>query len=137
MFARIWGSTERATSVGLLALRVGAGLMFALAHGLPKVSDLPGFVEKVGKLMPWPALFGPAAALSELVGGVLVALGLFTRPAAFFALVTMLVAALHVHAADPFARKELALVYAVVFLTLLVSGSGRYGVDAWLARRRR
>jgi len=47
----------------------------------------------------------------------------------------MLVAALVVHAPDPFMRKELPLLYAAVFLVLVISGPGRYSVDNWIFRK--
>lgn len=112
-------------------LRVGFGLSMAFAHGLAKVGNLSGFTQNVAKMgIPLPALFGPAAALSEFVGGLLLAIGLFTRPAALCLLITMLVAALWVHADDPFQKKELALAFALVALFFLLYGPGRKSVDA-------
>ena len=56
-------------------------------------------------------------------------------PAALTTLITMLVAGLVQHAADPWAKKELALLYAVAFATLLFTGPGAWSVDARLRRR--
>lgn len=49
---------------------------------------------------------------------------------------TILVAVGIVHWADPFGKKEFALLYMVPFLTLILTGGGRYSIDGWLARRR-
>jgi putative oxidoreductase len=49
----------------------------------------------------------------------------------------MLAAAFLRHAADPFARKELALLYGFVALMFLLIGSGRYGIDALLRYRKK
>jgi len=125
-----------AVDLALLALRLWVGLVMPAAHGLGKARDLAGFTAKVAERgIPLPGLLGPAAAMSELAGGILIALGLGTRIAALFLLVTMLVAGFHIHAADPFGKKELAFTYAVASLVLLLSGSGRYGLDGVLLRR--
>ncbi|MDX2053565.1 MAG: DoxX family protein [Polyangiaceae bacterium] len=123
--------------LGLLTIRLWFGLALAFGHGLSKVLDVGGFAAGVGRRgIPLPEILGPAAAASELLGGLLLAIGLFARPSAFFVVVTMLVAALFVHAGDPFAKKELALCYAMAALALLLSGAGRFSVDAWWSNKR-
>jgi putative oxidoreductase len=79
----------------------------------------------------------PIAMLSEFVGGILVAIGLATRPAALFVTATMLGAAFVAHSGDPFSKKESALAYALVALVVLVAGPGRYSVDARLEKKGR
>lgn len=69
-------------------------------------------------------------------GGLLIALGLATRPAAFLVLVTMGVAAFIRHAADPFRVKELALAYWTIAGALILTGGGPWSLDALLCRRR-
>jgi putative oxidoreductase len=134
---RLSQSSPRALDLGLLVVRLAFGLTLAFGHGLGKVAALGEFTGKIASRgMPLPWLLGPAAALSEFVGGILIAIGLLTRPSAFFALVTMSVAAFHVHAADPFAKKELALLYGAAFLAVLIAGPGRFSLDArFLAKR--
>jgi putative oxidoreductase len=117
-------------------IRAWFGLLLAFGHGLAKFDDLAGFSSKVAeKGIPLASVLGPAAALSELVGGILLALGLFSRLAALFVCGTMLVAAFVVHAADPFAKKEFALAYAVAALAVLIAGPGKYSLDARLFGR--
>jgi putative oxidoreductase len=131
-------SSPRTFDWGIAVLRLGFGLILALNHGLGKMMALGKFVEGVAAGgMPIPWVLGPAAALSEFLGGLLVAVGLFARPAALFVATTMLVAVLHVHAADPFAKKELALTYAIAALAVLVAGPGKLSIDGlWLAKKR-
>lgn len=122
---------------GLLILRVFAGFSMAFAHGLGKlpVSDkFIGGVENLG--LPAPTFFAWAAALSEFLGGILVALGLITRPSAFFLTITMLVAAFGTHLADPFGRKEKALLFAVAFLFVFLQGGGKYSLDNLLFKKK-
>lgn len=129
-------STTAADAV-LAALRVFTGLAMAFGHGLRKVPPKPGFIERTADMgFPAPEAFAWAAGLAELVGGILLAIGLFTRPSAFFIVVTMLVAAFLRHGADPFSEKELALLYGFAAAYFMVRGSGRYGLDAWLSTGR-
>lgn len=122
--------------LALVPLRVYAGLALALAHGLGKLPVSEQFVSGVAELgFPAPLFFAWAAALAEFAGGLLLAAGLLTRPAAFFILCTMLTAAFRAHAADPFQVKEMALLYAAVALLFLLRGAGRYSLDALFRRR--
>ncbi len=131
------GGGSRLADAGLLLLRVFAGLTLALTHGWSKVTDPAGIIAGAGKLgFPAPTLSGWAAALSEFLGGILLALGLLTRPAAFFIAFTMFVAAALVHARDPFAMKEMALLYFCIALCFMLTGAGRYGLDTLIHRRR-
>ena len=122
-----------AANLGLLLLRVFAGGTMAIAHGWGKVPPSEGLVQAVaGMGFPVPIVWAWAAALAELVGGALVALGLATRPAAWTVAITMGVAGLIQHAGDSFTTKELALVYGVVFVALALLGPGRLSLDATL-----
>jgi len=131
------GGEPGASDLASLVLRMFTGLALALAHGMGKVPPSERFVNGVGELgFPVPLLFAWAAALAEFAGGLLLAAGLFTRPAALMILMTMLVAAFRRHAADPFADKEKALLFAAVAFFFLIAGGGRLALDAWRGRRR-
>jgi putative oxidoreductase len=138
VYAILFGGSASTSWMGetaLGALRIFSGLALALAHGwgkLPVSADFVQFVARMG--FPLPVLFAWSAALSEFVGGLLLAAGLCTRPAAFFVAVTMSVAAFIVHADDPFVRKEPALLFLMVALTFLFYGAGRVSVDALIRR---
>ena len=125
-------------SPALLALRLWVGLNFAFAHGLGKIRDPQAFLDSAGlQRFPMHEVLGWFAMLSEFAGGLLIAVGLFTRTAAGAIALTMLGAAFVVHAADPWGRKEFALTYAVACLVLIVMGAGHFSLDRWLAARRR
>jgi putative oxidoreductase len=125
-----------ATDAGLLILRVYAGLALALAHGYGKLPPSPRFIEGVGALgFPLPLVFAWAAALAEFAGGILLALGLATRPAALFIAITMATAGFLAHASDPFNVKEKPLLFLAVAVLFLLAGAGRYSIDALLRKR--
>ena len=121
--------------LGLLVLRAWFGGAMAFAHGLPKLQKLlAGKFEFADPLGLGAGISLGLAVFGEFVCGLLVAAGLFARPAALPAAFTMVVAAFVTHGADPFAKKELALLYLVAFVVVALAGPGRYSLDA--ARRR-
>jgi putative oxidoreductase len=129
-------SSPAAVDLGLLVIRLAFGLSLAIAHGKGKVPPSERFIEGAAKLgFPAPEFFAWAAALGEFGGGILIAVGLFTRPAAFLVLCTMATAFFLRHGADPYEDKEMAMLYGVFGLAMLIAGAGRYSLDAWLANR--
>ena len=71
-------STTSLQSLGLLAIRVALGVVF-LAHGADKLGDLSGTEEMFGGIgIPAPALMAPLAAFTEVIGGLLLIVGLLT-----------------------------------------------------------
>jgi putative oxidoreductase len=117
-------------------LRLVSGFLLSL-HGLAKFGVLGKRVAPVGSQL-W------VGAWIELVAGLLVMLGLWTRPAAFIASGTMAVAYVQFHWKLQLGKAilptqnggELALVYALVFLYIACYGAGGASLDQWRARRR-
>lgn len=120
-------------------LRIALGVIF-IAHGAQKVFGAfggRGFNAFIGSPAPlglWPSWFWmSAAALGELIGGVLVFIGLFTRVGAGTIAITMLVAIFGVHSKAFFLNQggmEFALANLAMALTLLLLGGGQLSVDA-------
>lgn len=114
----------------LVILRVFVGLTMAFAHGLGKVPPPDMLVQGLTSMgFPAPLFFAWCAALAEFAGGLLIAVGLLTRPAAAALAFTMGVAGFVAHAADPFQMKELSLMYLVVSVFFLLNGAGKYSLD--------
>ena len=118
-----------------LVLRIVAGV-FILSHGFGKVNAFPELFFS----FPDPLGIGSGLSLSlavfaEFICALFFIVGLFTRFAALNLLITMLVAGLIFHALDPFAKKELALLYAVVFFYFTVVGGNTYSLDYWIRKR--
>ena len=120
----------------LSILRIMTGLLF-LEHGMQKFLSFPA-----GKMagFGWTFAGPPAwAGIIELVCGLLIALGLFTRSAAFLASGTMAVAYFYQHAPQDFFpvnnMGDAAILYCFVFLYLVFAGPGPFSVDAKIDRR--
>jgi putative oxidoreductase len=148
------GTRDATASLGLLVLRLSAGLMMFIGHGLPKIRAFGVLKEKfyVPDFFPLSLMSSQVSLLAtitaEAVAALLIVLGLATRPSAFVLGFTMVVAAFGVHQSAPWfikppdvlVAKELALMYLVPMLALIVAGSGLYSVDARVrtdTRRRR
>lgn len=122
---------EIVTSTGLLLLRVGIGSLM-LVHGVAKIQ---GFGELAGEF-PDPIGLGSRLSLLLAMGAevgcsVLLIAGAGTRFAAIPLVFTMLVALFVVHAEDPWNVKELAATYLLVYVSLLLTGPGRFSLDHW------
>ena len=115
----------RFAGIAYALLRVVAGLLFA-QHGAQKLLGVLG-----GKQPPVGSLFWFGGAI-ELVGGLLIAIGLFASWAAFLASGEMAAAYFMVHAKDSFwpivNKGELAVLYCFVFLLIASRGGGGYSV---------
>ncbi len=125
-------------SIGILWLRILAGAGIAY-HGYGKVfgGQVQMMVEGVGKMgFPAPEFFAWAAALSELVGGIALVIGLGTRFAALFVFITMTVAAFMAHGSDPLKVKELALAYWCVSGGLVALGGGLFSMDFLFGKKK-
>jgi putative oxidoreductase len=143
--------------LGLLVLRIVAGITLA-AHGYPKLFGGPGkqppkllatamgpnypaaversgpgfavALEKMG--VPSPKAAATASGLAELAGGLALAAGVFTRPAAFVVAVNMGVASYKAHWKNGFYGQggfEFPLLLGTVALTLGLTGPGRLSID--------
>ncbi len=120
------GSTQN--DLGLLILRLTAGGLM-LSHGYPKLISWSSNADS----FPDPLGIGSTLSLAGTVGAeffcaLLILLGIGTRLASIPAFFTMLVAAFIVHGPDPFQKKELALIYAGMYLTLFFLGGGSYSM---------
>lgn len=119
--------------LALLPLRIFAGLTMAIGHGFKKFPPPAPFVEGVTSMgFAVPEIFAWAAVAAEAGGGLLLAVGLLTRPAALMIAITMATAAFLAHGADPFAKKELALLFFFISMVYILTGSGRTGLDRFL-----
>lgn len=116
-------------NLGLLLLRLGMGGLM-LTHGIPKLMQLIDGNFEFGD----PIGIGSMATLilaviAEAICPILVIIGLRARIASVLTIITMAVAAFVIHAADPIAMKEKALLYLIGFLVIAICGPGKLSID--------
>lgn len=126
---------DRHRELGILILRVGIGLMFVF-HGWPKISGGVETWVKLGMAMKFmgigfaPAFWGFMSAATEFFGGILIAVGLLTRPVAMVLTFNMLVAViLKFSTGAGLSGASQAIEVGIVFLSLILIGPGKYSID--------
>ena len=143
LYSRVASALSSLQSVMLLAVRLYWGFQFAQTgwgklHNLAKIT---GFFASLN--IPFPSINAPFVAALEFVGGVLLMLGLFSRPIALLLACNMFVAywtadreALSAVFSDP-GKFYAADPYTFLFASLmvLIFGSGLFAVDTLLAKR--
>ncbi len=127
----------RSADCALLLLRLWFGLSMALLHGWSKLTGFGEMSQKFGD----PLGFGLSGSVSlslaifgELVCGILIAIGAFTRFAAIGLIITMFVAfwIAHGHKLTGPGSGEMAFLYLGAALAIFIGGAGKYSVDAKL-----
>ena len=113
-------------SISLLMLSHGFGKLMNFSHIAPNFFD---FLSLGG------AISLALVVLAEFFGSLCVLFGFLTRWASLSIVFTMLVAAFVAHGSDPFKKKELAVLYALVFCLPLLVGGGKYSLDSYLKKK--
>jgi putative oxidoreductase len=135
---RDWGLPGRWSPILLSVLRMVAGLLF-LEHGSQKLLHFPPPPPQLASIAPFSLLW--VGGILELFGGVLILIGLFTRPVAFLLAGEMAAAYWMFHAPQgPFPALNMgdaAILFCFVFLYLSAAGPGPWSLDSALLRRRR
>ncbi len=121
---------DNTTNLGLALLRIVPSAFLIANHGFGKLMKLVNgnteFADPFG-IGSAPTLF--LAVIAEVLCPLLIIIGFKTRWNAIPPAITMFVAAFVFHGADPFGRKELPLLFLVVFATIFLVGPGRFSVD--------
>ncbi len=130
------GDYPNNVSTALFILRVVIGI-FMLTHGWRKMETLFSgepiqFADPIGLGTTFSLAL---AVFAEVLCSILLIIGLGTRLAAIPLLITMLVAAFIVHANDGFGKQEFTLLYAVIYLTIAMIGSGKYSLDYLISKK--
>lgn len=119
-------------------LRVVAGLAL-VTHGFPKIMNPlgpVGLVESIG-IFPGPAAFWAVLlSMTEFFGGILVTIGLLTRPAAFGGMIVLLVT-VYFHwilKAEGYAGAEKSILWATIMFYFVIRGANSHSVDARLGK---
>lgn len=134
---RIFSVSHQPTAldIALLILRatVAATMMHHGYGKLVKFDEIqPEFMNFMGlgtTLSLWLTIF------AELFCSVLLLIGIATRVVLVPLIITMLVAVFNAHEGDIFGKGEPAFIYLMVYITLILTGPGRYSVDGLLSKR--
>jgi putative oxidoreductase len=127
---------HRSLDIAILLLRVGIALLM-LTHGLAKLNGLLAggevkFMDPIG-IGVLPSLL--LAIFAEVFCSICVLFGFATRFAVIPLIITMLVAIFIAHGHDAFEKQEPATHYLLVYLFLLISGSGKLSIDYLITRK--
>lgn len=126
-------TSDSALSFAMLILRLGAGSLMMVNHGLDKLMHFSqkasGFADPFG--------IGATASLSmvifaEFFCAIFILLGLFTRLACVPLIIAMSVALFSAHRGDFFGKGEASGLFLVVFLTILIAGPGKASLDRFI-----
>lgn len=130
-------SSNTLKDIALLIVRVFVGFAM-LSHGFPKLQTLlnGGEIQFMDFLGLGPKLSLLLAVFAEFVCSIFLILGLFTRSAVSFLIITMLVAAFGVHGGDEFGKKEMSLLYLALYILFLAFGAGKLSIDHLIVRRK-
>lgn len=131
-----YGRFDRYRGPAHAILRIGAGLLF-MQHGAQKLLGWFGGVDGSGATVELVSQMGLAGVL-ELVGGLMIVIGLFTRPVAGILLLEMIAAYFIAHLPQGWVpienQGELALLYALIWLYFAAAGAGPASVDRQMGR---
>ena len=127
--------SDNAFSFGMFLLRVGAGSLMLVQHGLDKLMH---FGQKASRFTD-PFNIGSTTSLSlvvfaEFFCAAFIILGLFTRLAAIPLVIAMGVALFYRHKGLFFGEGESAGLYLVCFLAILIMGPGKASLDRFLGK---
>ena len=133
-------STARLRGITQSALRIAAGLGY-FSHGAQKLFGWFGGFGPDGGSADLMTRFG-AAGVIESTAGLLLIVGLFTRPVAFIASGEMAVAYFWMHWGQSGQmwwwqnRGEIVMLYSFIWLLFAAWGAGPFSLDSWLKKRR-
>jgi putative oxidoreductase len=128
-------TSDSALSFALLLLRLGAGSLLMINHGLSKLTHFAQSAHKFGD----PFGIGSTTSYSLLVFAeffctAFVILGLFTRFACIPLVIAMAVALFWAHSGDFYGKGELAGLFLTCFVVLLITGPGKISVDRMIGK---
>ncbi|RNL80679.1 DoxX family protein [Sinomicrobium pectinilyticum] len=127
---------DNSFGLGLALLRICASALM-MTHGFGKLQMLLNggeieFADPVGVGAKTSLIL---AVIGEFIAPIFVIIGFKTRWAALPTIITMMVAAFVIHGSDPLAKKEMALLYLVIFTTIALTGPGKFSIDGALGKK--
>lgn len=141
MIQKFYDQAEKLRDLPLLFIRLILAVGF-FGPAMMKWKDIGAIADWFGTLgIPFPTLNAYLAAGTEVLGVILLTLGLFTGIISIPLIITMIVAIVTVHLNNGFEAGnngfEIPLYYIIMLFTLLVFGSGRISLDNWIVKKRK
>lgn len=137
MRSMFFSTSDGALQAGWALLRITMGIIF-ITHGYPKLVAGTDKWDWMGQQMSlvgvnfWPRFWGMLAVMAEFLGGLLLALGLFTRISALLLLGTMVIALIFfIKSGQNYDTISHPLKLIFVFLAFVIAGGGTYSLDHW------
>ncbi len=123
-------------NLSILIFRLFVGISM-LTHGIPKLKILVGSntIEFMNFLGMGSIFSMFLVVFAEFLCSIFLIAGLFTRLACVPLIITMLVACFNAHAGDPYAERELSVLYLSIYFMIIVLGSGRYSLDQLMTKK--
>ncbi|MER0439858.1 DoxX family protein [Emticicia sp. W12TSBA100-4] len=123
-------SLPNQVSLAVLVLRLSFGFLM-IPHGYDKMQEfLAGNHDFPDPLHVSPTVSHGLTVFAEFFCSILLVLGLFTRPALVILIGCMAIVSFSIHGADPLGDKEHALLYLFAYLSIFLTGAGKYSIDA-------
>lgn len=129
---------ENRKDYGMIFLRlvIGFRLVFGVWDSVTDWQQMLGVREFFEQAqIPFPMFSAFTAVYAEFIGGVLLILGLWIRPAAILLIIIFLVAVIYIDMHNPFVQSFSAWVILASAFTFLFCGAGRISMDEWLLKR--
>jgi putative oxidoreductase len=127
--------SDGAFNLGALVLRVAFGLLLLIDHGLGKITHFSNYEYNFFNFLNighrWSLVL---CIFAEVVCAGLLTLGLFTRLAALVLVINFGVASFMAMKGQPLDHRELPLLFLAAFITLLLTGPGKYSVDGAMGK---
>jgi putative oxidoreductase len=127
--------SDGAFNLGAFVLRVTFGLLLLIDHGLGKITHFSEYEFTFYNFLNighrWSLVL---CIFAEVVCAGLLALGLFTRFAALVLVINFSVASFLALKGQPLEHREVAVVFLAAFVTLLLTGPGKYSVDGAMGK---
>ena len=123
--------SDNAIYKGLAFLRITIGFMFVMFGFGKLMGGIAGLSGWLGKLnFPFPMLLAYLAAMTELIGGIMLILGFLTRFSAVSLAFTMFMAIIvHIMDGHEFRKFSPALTQLLIMISIIIMGSSRYSLD--------
>ena len=123
-------SLPNQVSLAVLVLRLSFGFLM-IPHGYDKMQEfIKGNHDFPDPLHVSPIISHGLTVFAEFFCSVLLFFGLFTRPALVILIGCMAIVSFSIHGSDPLGDKEHALLYLFVYLSIFLTGAGKFSIDS-------